>query len=74
MLSGARLSGARRPRHPDLKKPLTVTPRTAQQLLDIGPTKFWSLVRVGRIKMADIGDSRMVVYSSLEELAQPAAA
>ena len=61
-------SGTRRPRHPGLKKPLAVTPKTAQQLLDIGPTKFWSLVRADRIKMTDIGDRRMVIYASLEAL------
>jgi hypothetical protein len=73
MQTETRLSGVRRPRHSSQRR-LTVKPTTAQELLDVGPTKFWSLVKTGKIKLVKIGDSRMVVYSSLEELIRPDAA
>jgi hypothetical protein len=52
-------------------RPLTVTPRTAQRILDVGNTKFWELVKAGKIKMVEVGGRRMAVYSSLEALADP---
>ena len=52
---------------------LIVTPQRAQQILDIGNTKFWELVKTGKIKMVEVGRRRMVVYSSLEALVNPEA-
>ena len=52
-------------------EPLTVSVQTAQDVLDIGNTKFWSLVKDGRIELAEVGRRRMVVYRSLQALAQP---
>ena len=61
---------ALRSRRSDLE-PLTVTVQRAQDILDIGNTKFWSLVKDGRIELAEVGRRRMVVYRSLKNLAQP---
>ena len=54
-------------------KPLLVSAPRARRILDVGNTKFWELVKAGKIKMADVGGRRMVVYASLEALAQSAA-
>jgi len=54
-------------------KPLCVSSSRARALLGIGVTKFWSLVRDGRIELIDVGGRRLVLYSSLERLAQPSA-
>jgi hypothetical protein len=53
-------------------KPLLVKPLTARRLLDIGNTRFWELVKDGRIQMVDIGQGhRSVDYRSLEALREP---
>lgn len=54
-----------------LDKPLLVSSPTARKIIGVGNTKFWEMVKSGRIKMADVGGRRMVVYASLEELARP---
>ena len=54
-------------------EPLTVSVPKAQTILDIGNTKFWLLVKEGRIELAEVGHRRMVVYASLRTLAQPVA-
>jgi hypothetical protein len=56
---------------PTESKPLLVTGPEARRILSVGNTKFWDLVKQGKIEMADIGGRRMVVYASLERLAQP---
>jgi hypothetical protein len=53
-----------------LDKPLLVSSNRAREILDIGQTKFWAMVKAGKIRMADTGGRRMVVYASLEALAQ----
>ncbi len=54
-------------------KPILVSGPTARRLIGVGNTKFWDLVKTGRIKMTDVGGRRMVIYASLESLAEPAA-
>jgi hypothetical protein len=54
-------------------KPLLVSGPRAREILDIGQTKFWAMVKAGKIKMAETGGRRMVVYASLEALTQEAA-
>ena len=49
-------------------KPILVSASRAREILDVGTTKFWAMVKAGRIKMADTGGRRMVVYASLEAL------
>lgn len=53
-------------------KPLLVPGPTARKLIGCGNTKFWALVKAGKIEMADVGGRRLVVYASLEKLACPA--
>jgi len=50
-------------------EPLFVKTTTAKKLLDVGNTKFWQLVKDGRIKLVEIGEGhRQVDYSSLKAL------
>ena len=51
-------------------KPLLVSGPKARRIIGVGNTKFWEMVKAGKIKMADVGGRRMVVYASLESLAQ----
>ena len=55
-------------------RPLLITAPRARRILDVGNTKFWELVKSGKIQMAEVGKRRMVVYASLEALARSAAA
>lgn len=55
-------------------KPLLVTGPTARKLLGVGNTKYWLLIKQGAIETVDLGGRKMVVYSSLERLAQGQAA
>jgi hypothetical protein len=51
-------------------EPLFVKTATAKRLLDVGNTKFWQLVKEGKIKLVEIGDGhRQVDYKSLKSLA-----
>jgi len=52
-------------------KPLVVSNSTAKRLLDVGNTKYWSMVKAGKIQLVDVCGRRMAVYASLEALAQP---
>ena len=53
-------------------KPLTVSVKTARQLLDIGNSKICELISEGKLRTVSVGRKRLVIYSSLEELATPA--
>jgi hypothetical protein len=50
-------------------KPILVSAVRAREILDVGVTKFWAMVKAGKIRMADTAGRRMVVYASLEALA-----
>jgi hypothetical protein len=53
---------------PELK-PVLVKPSTARRLLDVGNTKFWELVKAGKLRMVDTGrGQRQVDYRSIEAL------
>jgi hypothetical protein len=52
-------------------KPLLVSNTKAKQLIDVGNTKYWELVKAGKIKTVEVGGRSMAVYASLEALAQP---
>jgi excisionase family DNA binding protein len=54
-------------------KPITVTVATAFAVTGLGRTKFYELVKAGRIRTVAIGRRTLVVYASLEELAAPSA-
>ncbi|WP_297490110.1 hypothetical protein [Acidocella sp.] len=51
-------------------KPLLVSGSTARRLLDVANTKYWELVKAGAIETVNVGGRKMVVYSSLERVAQ----
>jgi len=48
-------------------KPLAVTVKKACELIGIGSTTMYQLIRDGRVKTTTIGRRRLVIYSSLEE-------
>ena len=49
-------------------KPLTITISVAVALSGLGKTKFYELMRDGRIKTTNVDGKRLVIYSSLEAL------
>ena len=49
-------------------KPLAVPVRTACELVGVGNTTMWSLIKTGRVKTINIGRRRLVIYASLEAL------
>ncbi len=51
-------------------KPLLVSNTRAKQLIGVGNTKYWELVKAERIKTVEVAGRRMAVYASLEALAQ----
>lgn len=53
-------------------KPVTVTINTALEVTGLGRTKLYELIAQGIIKTITIGRRRLVVFSSLEELANNA--
>ncbi len=50
------------------QKPLCVSIRKARELLDVGNTTIWKLVKDGRLRTISIGRKRLVIYASLELL------
>ena len=56
---------------PILDEPLLVPGPEARRLLGIGNTKYWQLVRAGRIETVDLDGRKWVVFASLKRLAQP---
>jgi excisionase family DNA binding protein len=53
-------------------KPITVTVGTALRISGLGRTKLYELINEGRIRTTTIGRRRLVVYASLEALADNA--
>jgi excisionase family DNA binding protein len=53
-------------------KPITVTVATALAVTGLGRTKFYELVKEGRIRTIAIGRRTLVVFANLERLAEPA--
>jgi hypothetical protein len=49
-------------------KPLAVPVKTACQLVGLGNTSMWALIKAGRVKTVSIGRRRLVIYASLESL------
>jgi hypothetical protein len=52
-------------------EPLTVPTGVGRALIGVGNTKWWELVRAGKIELAEVGGRRMATYASLKRLAQP---
>jgi hypothetical protein len=51
---------------PVREKPLFVPSPRGRKLIGVGNTKWWSLVKDGKIKMVKVGKRRMAIYASLE--------
>jgi excisionase family DNA binding protein len=54
-------------------KPITVTVATVLAVTGLGRTKFYELVKEGRIRTVAIGRRTLVVFADLEKLTEPAA-
>lgn len=54
-------------------KPITVTVTTALSVTGLGRTKFYELVKGGRIRTIAIGRRTLVVFADLEKLAETGA-
>jgi excisionase family DNA binding protein len=52
----------------DHTPPLAVTVKTACQLVGVGNTTMWALIKAGRVKTVSIGRRRLVIYASLKSL------
>ncbi|MSP02561.1 MAG: hypothetical protein EXR07_16155 [Acetobacteraceae bacterium] len=55
-------------------EPLLVTGPVARKLIGVGNTKYWQLVKSGKVTLVEVGGRRMATYASLKELAKPDAA
>jgi hypothetical protein len=53
---------------PVREKPFVVSGPRARKLLDVGNTKYWKLVKDGKIRLVNVGKRRMATYASLEAL------
>jgi excisionase family DNA binding protein len=53
-------------------KPITITVETALRVSGLGRTKLYQLIKEGKLRTVTVGRRRLVVYSSLEELAHAA--
>ncbi len=60
----------RRPRRGRFE-PLLIPVRDAFEMIGVGPTKGYEMVKAGLIETVKVGHSRMAVYASLKTLAQP---
>ena len=50
------------------QKPLAVSVARACELMSIGPTSMWAMIKSGRVATISIGRRRLVIYASLEKL------
>jgi excisionase family DNA binding protein len=55
-------------RHESGERPLAVTVKKACELIGVGNTTMYQLIRDGRVKTTTIGRRRLVIYSSLEDV------
>lgn len=52
----------------DRGKPLAIPVKIACNLMGVGNTTMWGLIKAGRVKTISIGRRRLVLYASLEAL------
>jgi hypothetical protein len=52
-------------------EPLLVTGPVARKLIGVGNTKYWELVKTGKVAVVEVGGRKMATYASLKELAKP---
>jgi hypothetical protein len=55
-------------------EPLLVTGPVARRLIGVGNTKYWELVKAGKVAVVEVGGRKMATYASLKALARPEAA
>jgi hypothetical protein len=55
-------------------KPLLVPQPVGRKLIGVGNTKWFELVKAGKIDVVEVGGRKMATYESLERLAKPEAA
>jgi excisionase family DNA binding protein len=48
--------------------PLAVSVKKACELIDVGQTTMWAMIRDGRVSSIKIGKKRLIIYKSLEQL------
>jgi excisionase family DNA binding protein len=53
-------------------KPLTVSIKSACQILGVGATTMWQLIRTGSVETIRVGRRRLVILASLENLVESA--
>jgi excisionase family DNA binding protein len=58
---------------PQGTKPLAVSVKTACNLVGVGNTTMWALIKSRRVKTISIGRRRLVIYASLVSLMSEAA-
>jgi excisionase family DNA binding protein len=61
----------RRERNDGPLAPLLVSVKTACELLDIGNTTAWKLIKDGKIETVHVGKKRLCTYASIMRLATP---
>ena len=49
-------------------RPLTVSVKRARELLDVGHTTMWALIRDQKLETVSIGRKPLVIFNSLEGL------
>jgi hypothetical protein len=49
-------------------KPLAVPVKIACQLVGVGNTSMWALIKAGKVRTVSVGRRRLVIYASLEAL------
>jgi excisionase family DNA binding protein len=53
---------------PEGGRPLAVSVKTACELIGVGNTTMWALIKEGRVKTVHIGRRCLIIYGSLEKL------
>jgi hypothetical protein len=55
-------------------KPLLVPQPIGRRLIGVGNTKWFELVKAGKVEVVEVGGRKMAVYASLERLVAPTTA
>jgi excisionase family DNA binding protein len=53
---------------PEGARRLAVSVKTACELIGVGNTTMWALIKEGRVQTVRIGRRRLIIYASLERL------
>lgn len=55
-------------------EPLLVSQPVGKRVIGVGNTKWYELIKAGKITVVEVGGRQMAVYASLKRLAAPEAA